>query len=461
MTRWLTLTMVVLAGCSYLPSLGPDYEKVEMALPSAYVEGAGLVQVDDKTPYWQRLGDPLLTTLEQRAMEQSLSIQQAWLTVKAARAGLGMAESALGPQVSAQGSYTGQRIGAKANLITGRTETLDIFAAGVGASWELDILGGTRRAVEAAEARADAAQAQADGTRSAVLAEVARQYVTYRALQQQVALVRETVSRSEVLATLVGHQARVGLVDGSVLAQAQARAHEAAMRLPPAEAALAGTQHALESLLGGMPGSLATMLAPSPSLPPVPVSSSLVLPSELVLVRPDVRVRERAAAAATADIGMAMADLFPRFSLTGQYGVQGPEPENLGNSDTLVWSGGPQFRWLLFSMGRVWSNINLQKAQQRSAVLAYQQTVLDAMADVESKLAAWQGASHAAASAQALRTASAKAATLAGARHAAGAISGLELQEAELGALAAAQAQIQAQVAALVAYINLHQGFGL
>lgn len=450
------------AACSYLPAVGPNYQRVEMDLPSTYNEANILQQTSSTMPYWQRLNDLTLNELETMAQRQNLTMQQAWQRVKQARAAANMSLGNLGPQVQAQGGYQGQRIGAQANLINGTTQTLDIFSAGVGAQWEVDLFGGNRRALQAARANAEAAQAQADGVRSAMLAEVARRYVTYRSLQQQEDLLQRQVSATQTLASLVGHQARVGLVDGMALSQVQARHQQLLLQLPALHALKAGTQYGLESLLGQKPGTLTQLLeSTSSTLPPVPASTSLVLPSQLILLRPDVRAHEGAAKAATASVGVAMSDLFPKFSLTGSYGVQAPTPGGLAKSTALVWSGGPEFRWTLFSMGQVWQNIKLQESKQKEAVLAYQQTALDALADVEGRLAAYNAGQQSLAAAQTLAQNTTQTANLARQQHQKGLISGLDLQQNLVAGWQGQSALSQAHLQALLSYINLHQAFGL
>ncbi|MFZ2620014.1 MAG: efflux transporter outer membrane subunit [Alphaproteobacteria bacterium] len=461
MSKVAFLIVFIVAGCSYLPAIGPNYKAVQLDVPTAYREAASISTTTSVQPYWERLGDPTLTTLAQKALSQSLTLKQAWQRIKQTRAASGMAMAALGPQVQGQGGYQGQRIGAQANLVNGTTQTLDIYSAGVGANWELDIFGGNRRALEGAWARTEAAEAAANAMSSALLAEVARQYLTFRALQQQVVFAQQQVSSTAALATLVGHQARVGVADGAMLAQAQAREAASRMALAPLQAAVSAAQYQLESVLGEKPGSLAEVLAQPVPLPAVPTSSTLVLPSELILQRPDLKMREREAAAATAAIGVAMADLFPRFSLTGSFGVQGPNPTMLDHPTALVWNGGPSFRWALFASGQIWNNVNLHKAKQREAVLAYQQAALDALAEVESNLARHHAATQALQAGAALAQASAKQAHLATLQHAKGAINGLMWHEALLAQAQGEQAATQAHVNALLAYVQLHQSLGL
>lgn len=450
-----------LAGCSYLPAVGPDYAPVKLDLPSGYVEAKGMAGVSSTLPYWQRLGDPTLVALENTALAQSLTLKQAWQRIKQARAGRAMVMGGFGPQVFGQGGYEGQRTGAQANLMNGTTQTVDIFSLGVGAAWEPDVFGGNRRALESAGAHEAEAQAVANGMASALTAEVARQYVTYRTLALQRDLAHEAVTATETMATLVGHQARVGLVDGGVLARANAQAAQARMQAAPLEASLAATQHGLEAMLGQKPGTLDALLASPTALPAVPPSASLVLPSALILERPDLKAKERAVAAATADIGVAKADLFPRFSLTGSYGVQAPSPSGWDAPTALVWRGGPSFRWALFSMGRVWQNVNLQKAKQREAVLAYQQAALDALADVETNLARLRATGEALQAAQGMAADMDRQAALATLQHDKGAVDGLTWNAARLGKVEGEKAFVQARLEALLAYIGLHQSLGL
>lgn len=459
----LPLAAVSFAGCSYLPAIGPNYKRTALNLPSAYQEGNAAKLTSSPLPYWQRLNDPTLNQLMEMVEKNSLVTQQAWQRVKQARAGSSMAWSTLGPSLQASGGYQGERIGAQANLVNGTTQTLDVFSAGIGAQWELDILGGNRRALQSAKARAEAAQAQADGIRSMVMAEVARQYFTYVSLNTQLELTKTQAAATKQIAEKVGQQARVGLVQPAIAAGADANYHAIAARLPQIKAAREATRYNLEALLGRQPGALEDFLAPDKlsQLPGVPTSTSLVLPSELISLRPDVRAHEYAAQAATYEVGVAMADLFPRFSLNGYYGVQGPEPGNLNQPSALVWNGGPAFRWTVFSMGRVWNNVKLQKSKRKEAVLAYQQSVLDALAEVETRLAQSKAAEESLLHSTVMEENMLKIKNAADNQHQKGLINGIQAGQADVRYLDAAAAKNQSHLAALLSYINLHQSFGL
>lgn len=449
-----------LAGCSVLPAVGPSYKRVDMTLPESYINlPAGTVS--STQTYVQRLNDPQLTQLVETALHQNLTLKQTWQRLKAARAQAGMAVAGLGPQVAAQGGYTGTRYGANNNPSTPAPQTVDTFAAGVGAMWEFDLFGGTRRAAESATAYAQMQEAASAGVRSSIVAEVTRQYLTYRTLQNRRALMVQEVSTASTLSTLASHQHSAGAMDGLTYARIMAQSAQVSMQLPMVESALASTQYALESLLGQTPGSLSAQLETPVILPDVPPLAELPLPSQLIRQRPDVMAADRKVAATTAQIGVATADLFPHFSLTGAYGVQAPTLGAFDSPQSLTWHGGGQFQWALFSMGKILNNIRFAKASQREAVAAYQQTVLDALADVESRLKALTSGQEAFAQARTAAQQQARRLQLSDVQHQNGLINGLEDATTALETLQIQDMALQTHLQTLNHYIALHQSLGL
>jgi NodT family efflux transporter outer membrane factor (OMF) lipoprotein len=453
-----------LAACSYLPAVGPNYKPVKMDLPESYInmpQGT----VSSTLLYWQRLNDPVLDDMVHQALAQNLTLKQTWQRLKAARAQAGMASAGLGPQLAAQGGYTGTRYGAENNPVTPVQQTIDTYAAGVGAVWEFDLFGANRRGTEAARAYADMQAAQSAGVRSSVVAEVTRQYLAYRTLQNRVALADAETAAAADMATLANHQHEAGAMDGLMLAKIQAQANQIAMQKPLLESALASTQYALESLLGQKPGTLAETLRTQPNaptaLPDVPALTELDLPSQMIRQRPDMMAADRRVAATTAEIGVATADLFPHFSLSGAYGVQAPDMGRFDSPEALTWHGGLQFRWALFSTGKILNNIAFSKARQREAVAAYQQAALDALADMESRLKAMKSTREAFTLAKNAAVQQARTNTLANAQHAQGLINGFEADKLFLDTLQTQDLALQTHMQALNSYIAVYQALGL
>lgn len=461
MRRLLILSLLLpLTSCGILPAVGPNYQRVKMELPEVYLNTPE-VSVCSTLPYWQRLGDPILSNLEQKALNQNLNLKQAWQRIEQARAQAGMAIAGLGPTVSAQGGYQGTRYGAENNPVTPSEQTLDIYALGLTASWEIDIFGGNRRAHEAARSATQIQEANAAAIRSSLMAEVARQYFTYMALKQRLHLLNSQIEASSKMENLSQKQQVAGLIDNLSYAQIRSRNAQIVMQKPLLESALTSTQYALEALLAEKPGGLTEELSPSTIIPAAPPLTSIPLPSQLLTQRPDVIAADRSVAATTAQIGVATADLFPKFNLTGSYGVQADSPSKFDSPQALTWHGGPTFSWTLFSTGKILNNITFTKARQKEAVLAYQQTVLNALADVESKLKHAQASSEAAESAQNSANAMMQRAVLAQTQYEKGLLNGFEKASIDLESLQAQDMALQSRLQSIDSYINLYHALGL
>lgn len=264
-----------------------------------------------------------------------------------------------------------------------------MYQAGFDAAWELDVFGGQRRAVESADAQLEAAEHSRHGVIISLLGEVAQNYVEARGFQRRLAITRNNIGTQTEVLELTRNLFKSGLATDLDIQQASTLLSATEAQIPSLEIAFRQSAYELAVLCGLYPGALLAELSiesPIPSTPPqVPVG----FPSELLLRRPDIRTSERRLAAATANIGVATADLYPKFSLTGSVGVQSTETVNWFTSPSRFWSVGPTVQWLIFDAGRIRSNIQLQNARQEEALADYEQTVLNAMRDVESALIAY------------------------------------------------------------------------
>ena len=409
MTRSLLTTALLgatlLAGCT----VGPNYHAPEMAVPPAFSEPqpAAPGATIDPAHWWTAFGDATLTSLVERALKDSPTIAIAGSRVRQARL-QEIAAHAIGkPTVDATGNVShvefskNAGFSSLASLFSGGGSGgsaspggialpgsgITTYAAGFDASWEIDLFGGGRRSVEGALARTDAAIWSQRDAAITLGGEVAQAYFALRLDQAQIAVVEDELLRQRRSLQIAGNVARVGLSPQIDVTRQQQQITTLEARLEPLRADVRVRIHALGILLGTEPESLtAELTAALPPLQAVPVIPA-GLPSDLLRRRPDIRMAERNLAASTADIGVAVADLYPKFQLTGLGELLSTSLGSLFSSDSLQASvtGGVNFP--LLDWGRRKATVAIRKAQVEEAYAQYKATVLGALRDVEDPLA--------------------------------------------------------------------------
>jgi NodT family efflux transporter outer membrane factor (OMF) lipoprotein len=265
----------------------------------------------------------------------------------------------------------------------------NLFQAGFDATWELDVFGGVRRGVEAADDDIAAAEWNWRDTLVTLLSEVARNYVDCRSLQRRIAIANQNIVSQRETLNLTKTRFKAGLTGELDVVRAEAQLATTESQVPTLETSLKQVIHQLGVLLGQPPEALLAELSAEAPIPLVPPELPVGLPSDLLRRRPDVRRVERQLASATALIGQAMADLFPKFSLTGSFGWQSAEANKLFKARSDTWSVGPGVQWPIFEGGRIMANIEFQNAFQEEAMATYSSTVLTALRDVENALIAY------------------------------------------------------------------------
>jgi NodT family efflux transporter outer membrane factor (OMF) lipoprotein len=384
---------VLLAGCT---TVGPNYRQPVVAVPPHYQEAAASSAGDaELAAWWRGFGDPQLSALIDLALVQNLDIQSAAARIREARAMERAAGAAGLPQVDAQASAARQRISEHAIPVPPGSggggafglpgSEFNIFRAGFDAAWELDLFGRTRRSIEAANARAGATMWDRRDVEVSVAAEVAAAYFRLRTAQAQRANAEAELGRQQRLERLLAAQARGGLITGQELATQSAARAAAAAAIPTLEAQARTEIHALGVLVGSTPEALTAQLAPAAAIPTAPTIPA-GLPSDLLRRRPDVRAAERELAAATADIGVAVADLYPRISLTAAPALVSTALASLIEWGSRSFSAGAALDWPLFDGGRRRATVEAKNARQEQAMIAYRKTVLGALRDVEDAL---------------------------------------------------------------------------
>lgn len=385
------LFLVLLAGCA----VGPDYREPKLAMPAGWQEAQqkGVdVRPAELTQWWTSFNDPLLNSLVERAVKSNLDLRIAEARIREARASRSVVASGAWPTVDVSASYSRNRtsenafaLGSLAPQGGGNLEQ-DLFKTGFDASWEIDVFGGVRRGVEAADATIDASVESRRDVLVTLLGDVAKNYIDLRGFQRRLAVARANLKAQQDTLELTRIRFQAGLTSDLEVAQAEALANTTAAQIPTLESALKQAAYSLDLLLGLSPGALWNDLVNETTIPSLPPEVLVGLPSELLRRRPDIRFAERQLAASTAQIGAAMADLFPKFFLTGAYGLQSISASDWFTGRSRYWSIGPTISWPIFDAGRIRANIEIRNAQQEQALNRYERTVLAAFGDVEKSL---------------------------------------------------------------------------
>jgi NodT family efflux transporter outer membrane factor (OMF) lipoprotein len=358
------------------------------------VQWAETAGVDTRQPtdvaWWRKLDDPVLLRCVEKALSDNQDLQAAQSRVRQARALRSAAAGALLPSLAAAAGYAHSQ-GSETTVMGPFLKAIDVleqdlYQAGFDASWEIDLFGGGRRALEAAATREEAAREGYRDVLVSVAAETARNYVELRGAQRLLAvaeensaLQRETLRLVEsVLAAKLGSQLEVE--------QARAQLEQTLSAIPPLHATIRAAAYAIAVLTGEPPAALLQELLATRPLPDPPDMVPVGLPSDLLRRRPDVRQAERSLHVATADIGVATADLFPRFFLTGAASRQSAQFTDVFRAGSLAWSLGPSVSWPVFQGGRIRAHIALTEARRDELLANYRQTVLAALKDVETAL---------------------------------------------------------------------------
>ncbi|KIX15253.1 efflux transporter outer membrane subunit [Dethiosulfatarculus sandiegensis] len=376
-----------LGGCA---AVGPDYVAPKPEMPSAWQEiedpavKPGEAQI---RTWWTVFDDPLLTSLIERAAKGNLDLMTAMARVKQARAQLGVATGEMLPTLDASGSATRQR-GSEYDIAPGGV-TQDRLLGQLDASWEIDLFGRIRRSIEAAKADYQATTEDRNDVMLTLYADVARTYFAARTAQARFYTAQENIRSQKKVLKLTKTRLDTGLATSLDVAQAESVLASSEAELPPFKIDYYQSVHALALLLGKQPGALKAELKAFKPIPKLPAEVKLGMPADLLRRRPDIRQAERSLAAETARIGVATADLYPSFTITGAFGVAATDAGDLFKSGSGLYSFGPAFSWNLFQGDRIRAQIRAQDAVTEQALYTYEQTVLKALGEVEDALTSY------------------------------------------------------------------------
>ena len=384
----LTLATLLMPGCM----MGPDYERPKMDAPTAWtgLDPAVTTAATTSTPvhgdaavttWWDTYNDATLTRLIQRAAEGNFDMAAAEARIRQARARRGIVFGGLLPSVNAFGTAAKNPDFTDSN--GGLVGTGDLFTAGFDASWELDVFGRVRRNLEATDAGIDRAIADRRDVWVSLSAEVASTYAQVRAAQVQLKAAQDNLAAQRDTQALTRKLFDAGLVGALDVANSTAQVEATISRIPAYESSVRDGIYTLSVLIGQPPPSLLQELSTSGPIPRPPATIPVGLPSDLLLRRPDIRRAEMDLHAATARVGAAIAEQFPKLSLTGGYGTQSSNTGDFVNLATQYWTVGAGASVPLFEGGRIQSNIALQKAATDEALATYRKQVLVALKEVE------------------------------------------------------------------------------
>jgi NodT family efflux transporter outer membrane factor (OMF) lipoprotein len=379
--------LAMMSGCM----VGPDYKPPQTPVPPAWsgptnstTNAAARLTVNtaDLTRWWTNFQDPKLTELVGIALRTNLDVRYAEALLRQARAARGADAGGLWPSLTASGSATH-------NGSVAYGTTSERIGAGAGALWNLDLFGGTRRRLESDDAAIQAACENVYGAQVTLASEVALDYIQVRSAQEQIAIARTNLESETHTAEVTRQKGAAGFVSALDEANANAQVASTAAIIPGLETQIQQNIFALSILLDRPPADLLEDLSRPGAVPLAPPEVPVGLPSDLLRRRPDVMAAEANLHKEAALIGVAVADFYPQFSLTGSLNYQSSLARDLFSGGSGVYSFGPQVNWPIFSGGSTVSNFRLQKAATDAAYLSYQKTVLAALADVEGYLVAF------------------------------------------------------------------------
>jgi NodT family efflux transporter outer membrane factor (OMF) lipoprotein len=393
-----------LAGCT----VGPDYHMPDLALPDSFLPP--IVQIAQKTTrkpstnlidWWRSLHDPELDSLVSRAIESNLDLEIALARLQAART---QELVVIGESLPAGEATGGGGAGTGTDLTRGRATPLFRSAVnttslskvqeagGFEAVWELDVFGKFRRELEAATYSAEALADARDWVLVTVAADVSRAYLDTRAFQKELAVLRKNIEVAKGRFDYAKTRFKQGITNELDVALAERYLATLQAGVAPLEAQIAASQHVIAVLIGQFPEDLAKELARPGKLPGLPAQLPPGLPIDLLRRRPDIHAAERQLAAATARIGVATADLFPRVVVSGALGGQGGPSSSSAIPITFIGAAGPAVYWPLLDFGTLDAIVDITELQAHELLVGYKQTIITAVQQVDDAIAAYAAA---------------------------------------------------------------------
>jgi len=501
----LASSLALLSACT----MGPDFHQPALQTPAQWntkppvsdaasaVSGANATSAPASVPvfepvnalWWNSFGDPMLTALVTRAMNSNLDIQAAEARFAESRAQFRQARASTLPTLNGNASYTrelqsadgvigllggsGSSTATDTNGLGGRQggvpttsaassglPPFNLYQYGFDASWELDLWGRVRRTAENASATADAQNESRHDVIVSTAAEVARDYLNLRGTQEKLRLTRENLAFAQRTVQLTTERAKHGLATDLDVANAQSQAESNAADIPQSEQQEAQLINAIGVLLGEYPQTLAAQLRQASPLPVVPPRVPIGLPSDLLQRRPDIRESAAQLHAATANIGAAKADFFPKITLSGSVAIQATQFTNMGSWGARSFSAGPSLSIPLFEGGQLRATLALREAQQQEAAISYRKTVLSAFQEVDDALTSFDAEQRRRDRLDASVQASKRALDIANQRYIRGLSNYLDVLTAQKNLLASEQQWVDSTATVSTDLVSLYKALG-
>jgi NodT family efflux transporter outer membrane factor (OMF) lipoprotein len=382
--------MAALSGCA----VGPKYHPATVTLQpfhnaSSIETRTASLPAPPLDQWWTGFHDPELTRIVQRALDENLDLAAAMTRVQQARAASQAAGAQRMPSANLNASTTTlyqsteSMTGRLASHLPSYDRRQNYYDLGFTASWETDLFGGLKKGAEAATAEAQAAEAQRTGTRITVAAEAADAYMQVRGAQARLIFAKDQIATDQHLVELVQQRRDAGVASDRELAQAQALLSQAKATIPLLTVALEAQLNRLDVLMGAQPGTYAAELSAVADIPDAPGISGFATATDLLRRRPDIIAAERMVAASNARIGQALAEYYPKLSLSGIVGSQAVAPSHLFEQQGFQPVSVVGLRWRLFDFGRVAAEVKQARGANAEALLQYRSSVLHAAEDVE------------------------------------------------------------------------------
>ena len=457
---WLALPLL-LSGCW---SVGPDYQQpAPPPLDNSFQSARRSLMKDDEPPeqWWEALHDPVLDGLVKRAITHNHDLRIATANLQAARATRDVAGAKQFPALDASASLARARISAATQLNNAYVAAPDVnpTEAGLGLSWEIDLFGRVRRSVEAADADSAQVEALRRQVLTVLIADVARAYIDLRGAQLRLEVADRNARNQRGTYDLTVTLEEAGRGTDLDVARARAQLESTIASIPPLFAQVNADEHQLALLVGEVPTALDDLLDAHAPLPQVPEFVAVGSPAALLRRRPDVAAAERGLAGATARIGVATADLFPTISFSATPSLQALQPGDLGKKGAFAYSVGPSLSLPIFDLA-VYARLRVADANEQVALATYEKAVLNALAETETALDAYDKELARRGSLAVAAEASGRAADLAGIRYRFGAENFLTVLDAEQRRLAAEDQLAQSQIAVAADLVTIYRALG-
>ncbi len=384
----IALISLLASGCA---PVGPNYVKPDVDMENewdaALADGLVSAPPDPETmaAWWETLNDPVLSRIMGISLEGALDLREARSRVREARARRGISEAALFPAVDSSGSFTKS----KSSENAGSGAESKLYSAGFDAGWELDVFGGIRRSVEAADAELTAAREDFYSVLVSLLGEIALNYVEVRTFQARLQVAEGNIGIQEETYELTKSRFEAGLVDELPVKQALYNLESTRARIPALRIGLKAAMNRLAVLAGDRPGALDPLLENPRPIPVPPVSVAVGTPAETLRNRPDIKRAERLLAAQSARIGVAVSDLYPRFNLIGSIGLESISSAAFLEWGSHAWRIAPGVTWNAFDAGAIRNNIAAQTAIEEQYLARYEAAILTALEEVENAMVAY------------------------------------------------------------------------